>query len=80
MNLGSGGDGRGRQPAAEKLIVILGLVIAFILVLEAVALVVMAFVDPDNVKNLSGIFQTQVQIVLGAVLGYATGRAVGTGL
>ncbi len=72
----SGDSPKERRPAGEQLILVLGGVIAFVLVIETLTIVLLLFIAPEHVGKVTGIFQTQIQIVLGAVLGYATGRAV----
>lgn len=65
------------RPAPEQVLLMLATVVCAVLVLQTLSIVFVAFFRPGiDVSRMVSALQTEMQIVLGAVLGYATGRAM----
>lgn len=65
-----------KRPIGDTLLLLLGFVVSFVLCIEIllVAVVTIFSIDVDA-SRLTSSLAASTQIILGAVLGYATGRA-----
>jgi hypothetical protein len=61
-----------RRPVADELLLFFGRVAGFVLALSAVWVLVLVVIRPEtDISGLTKLLDTQLSIILGAVLGYA---------
>lgn len=61
-----------RPPVADELLLFFGRVAGFVLALSAVWVLVLVVIRPEvDISGLTKLLDTQLSIILGAVLGYA---------
>lgn len=61
-----------RTPVADELLLLFGRITAFVLAVSALWVLVLVIIRPDaDISGLTKLLDTQLTIILGAVLGYA---------